>query len=173
MHSLYKSQGESCVNIVITGASGFVGFNLSQYLAQKGHRITLLDRDDYCQRLVHISPLHERQRRTGLQHINRAWNNHAGDRGDLETNGSILSCCRDPGARTNPVQRVESGRTFRQIASGIGLVTTNHVGKGMEKTFRWYREHPEWVRQFSREYHTTRETRSFIVDMARYAVPAV
>ena len=47
------------MNIVITGASGFVGFNLSQYLAQKGHRITLLDRDDYCQRLVHISPLHE------------------------------------------------------------------------------------------------------------------
>ncbi|WP_425607857.1 hypothetical protein [Paenibacillus amylolyticus] len=36
-----------------------MGFNLSQYLAQKGHRITLLDRDDYCQRLVHISPLHE------------------------------------------------------------------------------------------------------------------
>jgi len=39
------------VNIVITGASGFVGFNLARYLAERGHGLTLIDLDDYCQRI--------------------------------------------------------------------------------------------------------------------------
>lgn len=64
---------------------------------------------------------------------------------------------------------VHSGR----LRAELGWLPQTTLEKGLEKTFRWYLEHPEWVRQFSREYHTTRETRSFIIDMARYAVPAV
>jgi dTDP-glucose 4,6-dehydratase len=55
----------------------------------------------------------------------------------------------------------------------LGWLPQTTLQQGLERTFRWYQEHPQWVRQFSREYHTTRETRSFIIDMARYAVPAL
>jgi dTDP-glucose 4,6-dehydratase len=64
---------------------------------------------------------------------------------------------------------VHSGK----LRAELGWFPKTTLEQGLEQTFRWYQEHPDWVRQFSREYHTTRETRSFIIDMARYAVPAV
>lgn len=333
------------MNIVITGASGFVGFNLSQYLAQKGHGITLLDRDDYCQRLVHISPLHEMPficcdlasdrihlppgtdyiiHLAAMPHVDYSYhqpgevfrNNtlstqavlqyatehhipvllassvevYGGDWGrvyhesdpyapvspysaskvacemlahsyaqcyqlpvklfrltnlygpwqlpdriiprnfgrmldglPLDIQGSAVrdflyvddalraieqimlkgidgqvynistglgTTMQEIGEILKPMDRSVAAVEIREqeptqsrgsslvVHSGrlraeLGWLPQTTLEKGLEKTFRWYQEHPEWVRQFSREYHTTRETRSFIVDMARYAVPAV
>ncbi|MEK4054770.1 NAD-dependent epimerase/dehydratase family protein [Paenibacillus sp. FSL F4-0087] len=334
-----------CLNIVITGASGFVGFNLSQYLAQKGHRITPVDQDDYCQRLVHSSPLHEMAficcdlakdrfslphetdyiiHLAAMPHVDYSYH-HPGEvfRNNTLSTQAILQYASDHHipvvlASSVEVYGGEMGRVYHEsdeyapvspysaskvacemlarsyaqcyqlpvkifrltnlygpwqlpdriiprnfgrmmdglpldiqgsavrdflyvddalraieqimlngqdqqiynISTGQGttmqeigaqlqqLHTSNgtaeireqeptqsrgsslvvHSGKlrsetgwfpqttleqGLEQTFRWYQEHPEWVRQFSREYHTTREARSFIIDMARYAVPAI
>jgi len=333
------------VNIVVTGASGFVGFHLSQYLAQKGHQITLLDQDDYCQRLVHLSPLHDMPyiqcnlaedslhlphntdyiiHLAAMPHVDYSYHHpaevfrnntlstqavlqYAADRNiplllasSVEVYGGEWGRVyseSDPYAPVSPYSaskaacemlahsyaqcyqlpvnifrltnlygpwqlpdriiprnfgrmldglpldiqgsavrdflyiddavraieqimiRSQDGQTYN-ISTGIGTTMQEigmllepldrsaaakvireqeptqsrgsslvvHSGKlraafgwypkttleqGLEKTFRWYQEHADWVRLFSREYHTTRESRSFIIDMARYSVPAM
>ncbi|MDM5280968.1 GDP-mannose 4,6-dehydratase [Paenibacillus silvae] len=333
------------MNIVITGASGFVGFNLSHYLMQKGHQVTLLDQDDYCQRLVHGSPLHDMPyikcnlaedrlhlppgtdhiiHLAAMPHVDYSYhqpsevfrNNTLSTQAILQyalTHGIPLLLASsvevyggewgrvyresDPYSPVSPysaskvacetlamsyaqcyqlpvnifrltnlygpwqlpdriiprnfgrmldglpldiqgsavrdflyiddalraIEQImlsgQNGQTYN-ISSGIGTTMQEigmlmeplarsaeameirqqeptqsrgsslvvHSGKlrsafgwypeitleqGLEKTFQWYQEHADWVRQFSREYHTTRENRSFIIDMARYAVQAV
>ncbi|WP_308722603.1 NAD-dependent epimerase/dehydratase family protein [Paenibacillus polysaccharolyticus] len=333
------------MNIVVTGASGFVGFNLSQFLAQKGHQVTMLDQDDYCQRLVYRSPLHDMPfikcnlakdnihlpqnidyiiHLAAMPHVDYSYhqpaevfrNNtlstqailqYATDRdiplllaSSVEVYGG--ECGRvynesDPYAPVSPysaskvacetlaqsyaqcyqlpvktfrltnlygpwqlpdriiprnfgrmldglpldiqgsavrdflyiddalraIEQImthgQDGQTYN-ISTGIGTTMQEigmllepldrsatakeireleptqsrgsslvvHSGKlrasfgwypqttleqGLERTFQWYQEHADWVRLFNREYHTTRTSRSFIIDMARYSVPAL
>lgn len=333
------------MNIVITGASGFVGFNLSHFLAQKGHRITLIDRDDYCQRLVHSSPLHEMTftccdlasdrfslpqgtdhiiHLAAMPHVDYSYH-HPGEvfRNNTLSTQAILQYAanhRIPVVLASSVEvyggefgRVYSEsdvyapvspysaskvacetlahsyaqcynlpvkifrltnlygpwqlpdriipRNFGRMLDGLRLdiqgsavrdflyiddalkaieqiilhgqdrhtynistgqgTTMQEIGEllqslqrstgdveirdqeptqsrgsslvvysgklreelgwkpqitleqGLEKTYRWYQEHPDWVRQFSRHYQTSRGSHEFIVDMARYVAPAI
>lgn len=331
------------MNIVVTGASGFVGFNLSHFLAQKGHQITMLDQDDYCQRLVQLSPLHDMPfiecnlmkdslslphntdyiiHLAAMPHVDYSYhypaevfrNNtistqtilqyatdhdipvllassvevYGGDWGrvysesdplapvspysaskaacemlaqsyakcyqlpvkifrltnlygpwqvpdriiprnfarmldglPLDIQGSAVrdflyiedalraielimtkgqdghiynistgfgTTMQEIGMLLEPMVRSVIGKEVREqeptqsrgsslvvhsgkLRAALGWYPRTTLEQGLDKTYHWYRENADWVRLFSREYHTTRQSRNFIIDMARYAVP--